>query len=95
MREEGGYFDAGTGVIEYVPDDYAENKGQASSSKPDSGFIESANKKGGYYDGGVGVIEYSPWATFGKIALIFLVPLAFIALLIVLIVRVVKKRKNG
>ena len=62
VQETGGYFDAGTGVIEYVPDDYAEN---------------------------------SPGATFGKIALIFLVPLAVIVLLIVLIVRAVKKKNKG
>lgn len=39
--------------------------------------------------------ENSPGATFGKIALIFLVPLAVIVLLIVLIVRAVKKKNKG
>lgn len=97
VTETGGYYDAGTGVIEYVPDDYAQNKvqssGNTSSSQPDPEFLESVKNQGGYYDGSVGVIEYSPLATMGKIAMIFLVPLVVIVLLIVLIVRGVKKRK--
>ncbi len=95
VQEEGGYFDAGTGVIEYVPDNYAENKGQSSSSQPDSNFLESVKNNGGYYDAGVGVVEYSPLATIGKIVLIFLVPLVVIVLLIILIVRAVKRKKGN
>ncbi|MCR5404040.1 MAG: hypothetical protein K6E91_09540 [Butyrivibrio sp.] len=97
VRETGGYYDAGTGVIEYVTDEYAENRVQSSgsaSSQPDPEFLESVKNKGGYYDGSVGVIEYSPWATFGKLALIFLVPIVVIILLIVLIVRIIKKTKG-